>query len=110
MPNKVIAISSEVANAVRQSPAVLVKVSPRTKEPAGDGLPCCHCLRVITPQKEQAILFTYNRFDRRRKPAPSPAPSTSTRTTANATTKTPASRKNFAEAPEPSKPIPAAAT
>ena len=72
MPNKFIAISSEVANAVRQSLRSL-EGFPAHKEPAGDGLPCRHCLRVITPQKEQAILFTYNRFtDVENLPQPGP--------------------------------------
>ena len=61
MTNKFVAIPTEVANAVRQSLRSL-EGCPAHKEPAGDGLPCRHCLRVITPQKEQAILFTYNRF------------------------------------------------
>jgi uncharacterized protein DUF1203 len=61
MTHKFVAISTEVANAVRQS-LRSPEGFPAHQELAGDGLPCRHCLRVIAPQKDQAILFTYNRF------------------------------------------------
>jgi Protein of unknown function (DUF1203) len=56
-----VAISTALANEVRHS-LRSPQGFPAQKEPAGEGLPCRHCLRVIAPQKEQAILFTYNRF------------------------------------------------
>jgi hypothetical protein len=62
MPNKIVAISSELADTVRQTMRAPVYGFPAHKELATDGTPCRHCLRLITPQEEEAILLTYDRF------------------------------------------------
>jgi hypothetical protein len=62
MPNKIVAISTEVADTVRQTMRAPVYGFPALKELATDAAPCRHCLRLITPQVEDAILFTYDRF------------------------------------------------
>lgn len=62
MPNKIVAISTEVADAVRQTMRAPGYGFPAYKEIATDAAPCRHCLRPITPQVEDAILFTYDRF------------------------------------------------
>lgn len=62
MPNKIVAISTEVADAVRQSMRAPVYGFPAHRELATDAAPCRHCLRLITPEVDDAILFTYDRF------------------------------------------------
>ena len=62
MPNKIVAISTEIADAVRQSMRAPVYGFPAHKELATDAAPCRHCLRLITPRVDEAILFTYDRF------------------------------------------------
>jgi hypothetical protein len=62
MPNKIVAISTEVADAVRQTMCAPVYGFPAHKELVTDAAPCRHCLRLIAPQVEDAILFTYDRF------------------------------------------------
>jgi hypothetical protein len=62
MPNKIVAISTEVADTVRQTMRAPVYGFPAHKELATDAAPCRHCLRLITPQVDDAILFTYDRF------------------------------------------------
>ena len=60
--NKIVAISTEVAAAVRQTMRAPVYGFPAHKELVTDAAPCRHCLRLITPQVDDAILFTYDRF------------------------------------------------
>jgi uncharacterized protein DUF1203 len=60
--NKIVAISTEVADAVRQTMRAPVYGFPAHKELVTDAAPCRHCLRLITPQVDDAILFTYDRF------------------------------------------------
>jgi Protein of unknown function (DUF1203) len=62
MQNKIVAISSEVAETVRRTMRAPVYGFPAHKELATDAAPCRHCLRLITPQVDEAILFTYDRF------------------------------------------------
>jgi hypothetical protein len=62
MPNKIVAISTEVAETVRRTMRAPVYGFPARKELATDAAPCRHCLRLITPQVDEAILFTYDRF------------------------------------------------
>jgi hypothetical protein len=62
MPNKIVAISTEVADTVRRTMRAPVYGFPAHKELATDAAPCRHCLRLITPQVDEAILFTYDRF------------------------------------------------
>jgi hypothetical protein len=62
MQNKIVAISTEVADTVRQTMRAPVYGFPAHKELATEVAPCRHCLRLIAPQVEDAILFTYDRF------------------------------------------------
>jgi len=62
MPNKIVAISTEIADTVRRTMSAPVYGFPAHKELATDAAPCRHCLRLITPQVDEAILFTYDRF------------------------------------------------
>ena len=62
MPNKIVAISTEVADTVRQTMRAPVSGFPAHKGLATDAAPCRHCLRLITPQVDDAILFIYDRF------------------------------------------------
>ena len=62
MPNKIVAISTEVAETVRQTMRAPVSGFPAHKGLATDAAPCRHCLRLITPQVDDAILFIYDRF------------------------------------------------
>jgi hypothetical protein len=62
MPNKIIAISTKVADAVRDSMRAPVYGFPAHRELATGAAPCRHCLRLITPQVDDAILFIYDRF------------------------------------------------
>ena len=62
MPNKIVAISTEIADTVRGTMRAPVYGFPAHKELASEAAPCRHCLRLITPQVDDAILFTYDRF------------------------------------------------
>jgi hypothetical protein len=62
MQNKIVAISTEVADTVRQTMRAPVYGFPAHKELATDAAPCRHCLHLITPRVDDAILFTYDRF------------------------------------------------
>jgi hypothetical protein len=61
-PIKIIAIPTAEANAVRESMRAPVYGFPAHQELATDAAPCRHCLRLITPQVEEAILFIHDRF------------------------------------------------
>jgi Protein of unknown function (DUF1203) len=62
MQNKIVAIATEVADTVRETMRAPVYGFPAHKELVTDAAPCRHCLRLITPQVDDAILFTYDRF------------------------------------------------
>ena len=62
MLNRIVAISTEVADTVRQTMRAPVYGFPAHKELVTDAAPCRHCLHLITPQVDEAILFTYDRF------------------------------------------------
>lgn len=62
MQGKIVAISTEVADEVRETMRAPVYGFPAHKELATDAAPCRHCLRLIAPQVDDAILFTYDRF------------------------------------------------
>jgi hypothetical protein len=62
MSNKIVAISTDVADTVRQSMRAPVYGFPAHRERATDAAPCRHCLRLITPAVQDAILFIYDRF------------------------------------------------
>jgi Protein of unknown function (DUF1203) len=73
MQNKIVAISTEVADSVRQTMRAPVYGFPAHRELATEAAPCRHCLRLITPEVDEAILFTYDRFtDVEELPQPGP--------------------------------------
>ncbi len=59
---KMVAIPTAVANAVRQTLCAPTYGFPAHTEMATDSAPCRHCLRQITAQIDETILFTYDRF------------------------------------------------
>lgn len=59
---RVVAIPTEVANAVRETLRAPVYGFPAHAELATDEAPCRHCLRLIAAGTEKRILFTYDRF------------------------------------------------
>ena len=61
LPIRVVAIPTEVAEAVRATMRAPVYEHPAHAEVGSDSAPCRHCLRLITPG-ERRILFTYDRF------------------------------------------------
>ena len=60
-PIRVVAIPTEVAEAVRATMRAPVYEHPAHAEVGADAAPCRHCLHLITPG-ERRILFTYDRF------------------------------------------------
>jgi hypothetical protein len=62
LPIRVVAIPTEVAEAVRSTMRAPVYGFPAHAELATDAAPCRHCLRVTAPGEERRILFTYDRF------------------------------------------------
>jgi len=61
-PIRIVAITTEVAEAVRSTMKAPVYGFPAQKEIGKDGAPCRHCLRIIEPGQEGRILFIYDRF------------------------------------------------
>ncbi len=59
---RVVAIPTEVANAVRETMRAPRYGFPAHSEIAGEAAPCRHCLRTFTAGQDRAILFTYDRF------------------------------------------------
>ena len=59
---RVVAIPTEVAEAVRSTMHAPGYGFPAHAEPATDAAPCRHCLRIIEPGEARRILFTYDRF------------------------------------------------
>jgi Protein of unknown function (DUF1203) len=59
---RVVAIPSEVANLVRTTMKAPTYGFPAHSEVASEAAPCRHCLRTLDPGKDEAILFTYDRF------------------------------------------------
>jgi len=59
---RIVAIPSEVANQVRETMKAPTYGFPAHSEVAAESAPCRHCLRTLTPGKDQAILFTYDHF------------------------------------------------
>ncbi|OLE16892.1 MAG: hypothetical protein AUG83_01300 [Acidobacteria bacterium 13_1_20CM_4_57_11] len=62
MPFRIVAIPTEVAEAVRATLRAPVYGFPAYAELATDAAPCRHCLRVFAVGKDRRILFTYDRF------------------------------------------------
>ena len=59
---RVVAIPTEVVEAVRTTMRAPGYGFPAHAELGADAAPCRHCLRVIEPRKARRILFTYDRF------------------------------------------------
>jgi hypothetical protein len=59
---RVVAIPTEVANAVRETMQAPVYGFPAHAELATGPAPCRHCLRIIAAGTEHRILFTFDRF------------------------------------------------
>jgi Protein of unknown function (DUF1203) len=64
LPIRVVAIPTEVADAVRSTMKAPVYGFPAHAELGIDAAPCRHCLRSIEAGKDRRILFTYDRFSR----------------------------------------------
>jgi len=62
LPIRIVAIPTEVAQAVRANLRAPVYGFPAHAELATDDAPCRHCLRTIVANKDRRILFTYDRF------------------------------------------------
>jgi hypothetical protein len=63
IPIRVIAIPTEIADAVRRTHKDPHYGHPAHTEIAGDGAPCRHCLQIIAAGSENATLFTYDAFE-----------------------------------------------
>jgi hypothetical protein len=61
-PIRIVAIPTEVAEAVRATLRAPVHGFPAHAEVATDSAPCRHCLRTFTVGEDRRILFTYDRF------------------------------------------------
>lgn len=59
---RVVAMPTEVANAVRSTLKAPTYGFPAHVEIAGDAAPCRHCLKTFIPGTDRRILFTYDRF------------------------------------------------
>src|SRR3989449_9784608 len=62
LPIRIVAIPTEVAEAVPAPLRAPVYGFPAHAELATDDAPCRHCLRTIVANKHRRILFTYDRF------------------------------------------------
>lgn len=62
LPIRIVAIPTEVAEAVRATLRAPVYGFPANAEVATDAAPCRHCLRTFAVGKDRRILFTYDRF------------------------------------------------
>jgi hypothetical protein len=59
---KIVAVPTAVADAVRASMKSPLYGFPAHRETAAGRAPCRHCLKLIRPQEEELILFTYDAF------------------------------------------------
>jgi hypothetical protein len=73
LPIRIVAIPTEVAEAVRATLRAPVYGFPAHAEMATYPAPCRHCLRSFVVGKDRRILFTYNRFTGV-EPLPQPGP------------------------------------
>jgi hypothetical protein len=62
LPIRIVAIRTEVAEAVRATLRAPVYGFPAHQELATDAAPCRHCLRTFAVGEDHRILFTYDRF------------------------------------------------
>jgi Protein of unknown function (DUF1203) len=63
IPIRVVAISTEIADAVRRTHKDPHYGHPAHTKVAGEGAPCRHCLRIIAAGSDRATLFTYDAFE-----------------------------------------------
>ncbi len=63
IPIRVVAIPTEIADAVRRTHKDPHYGHPAHTEIAGEGAPCRHCLQIIAAGSENATLFTYDAFE-----------------------------------------------
>ncbi len=63
IPIRIVAISTEIADAVRRTHKDPHYGHPAHTEMAGEGAPCRHCLQIIAAGSEKATLFTYDAFE-----------------------------------------------
>jgi len=59
---RIVAMPTEVANAVRSTLKAPTYGFPAHVETATDAAPCRHCLKTFVAGKDERILFTYDRF------------------------------------------------
>jgi hypothetical protein len=59
---KIVAMNSQVAKQVRKSMKSPGYGFPAHREIAAGRAPCRHCLKLIAPQNEELLLFTYDAF------------------------------------------------
>ena len=62
IPIRIVAIPTEVAESVRTTLRAPVYGHPAHIDDLAEPAPCRHCLRLIAPHVDRAVLFTYNRF------------------------------------------------
>jgi hypothetical protein len=62
LPIRILAIPTDVAEAVRSTMRAPRYGFPAHAEAGSDAAPCRHCLRSIDPGEPGRILFTYDRF------------------------------------------------
>jgi hypothetical protein len=63
IPIRVVAIPTEIADAVRSAREDPHYGHPAHTAVAGEGAPCRHCLQIIAAGAEKATLFTYDAFE-----------------------------------------------
>jgi hypothetical protein len=61
-PIRIVAIPTEIAEAVRKTMRAPGYGFPAHEEAGTDDAPCRHCLRLIAAGQERRILFTFDRF------------------------------------------------
>jgi hypothetical protein len=61
-PIRIVAIETEIVEALRSTMRAPVYGFPAHVEAGTDAAPCRHCLRLIAPGASRRILFTYDRF------------------------------------------------
>ncbi len=59
---RIVPIPTEVAESVRATGKAPVYGFPAHRQVAAGRAPCRHCLRLIRPQEEELLLFTYDPF------------------------------------------------
>jgi Protein of unknown function (DUF1203) len=73
IPIRIVAIPTKVADSVRTTLRAPVYGHPAHIDDLAEPAPCRHCLHLIAPHVDRAILFTYDRFaDAESLPLPGP--------------------------------------